>query len=73
MPQHWKPAPTDVAWSENLIRITKQGAIWFTSDAQSGYRFDHKNKTLITIKNNNPELHHRIQVIFNQLGWVVKW
>jgi hypothetical protein len=72
MPEHWKPSASDIAWSENLIRITKQGGLWFTTDVRSGYKFDHKNKTLTTVKNSNPELHRRIQVIFNRLGWIVE-
>jgi hypothetical protein len=49
----------------------KQGGIWSTKDGLSTYKFDHKNKTLVTILNNNPELHERIQIIFSMLGWSV--
>lgn len=67
----WRPTEVDIVWSENLIRVMKQGAVWSTTDGQSMYKFDHENKKLITIKNNNAGLHSRIQIIFRKLGWSV--
>ena len=67
----WEPSDVDIAWSKNLIAIIKPGGIWSTKDGRSVYKLDHANNNLIAIKNNNPELHKRICIVFALLGWTV--
>ena len=67
----WKPTQIDIVWSENLIRLTKQDGFWSTQDRRSVYQFDHRNKNLTTIRNDNSELHERVRIVFGHLGWSV--
>ena len=67
----WKPTEIDITWSESLIRVIRQDGTWSTKDGRSVYRFDHKNKNLTTIKNDNPDLHERVRIVFGYLGWSV--
>tara|TARA_B100000700_G_scaffold262585_2_gene299222 strand:+ start:2108 stop:2356 length:249 start_codon:yes stop_codon:yes gene_type:complete len=67
----WQPRPIDIKWSESLIRTIKQGGIWSTTNGRSIYKFDHDNKKLITVKNEDGTLHDRICIVFAELGWTV--
>ena len=67
----WRPSKIDIEWSEDLISIMKQDGRLSTKDARSIYQFDHKNKNLTTIMNDNPDLHERIRIVFGRLGWSV--
>lgn len=70
---NWKPSPSDLAWCQNLIKMTRDGAMWGSSNGIM--IFDHKAKTL-TLMLRSPmfeqETHERNIVCFKACGYEVK-
>lgn len=70
-----QPNPAHLEWCRQLIRITKDGAVWGIPRSGTTFRFDKQNKKLICViaGNDDGDDFRATQTHFQHLGWTVEW
>lgn len=56
----WKPRPSDVAWTANLVRKVKDGGIWGIPMSNSAYRVNHTKRQLELIEGDALDMHDKV-------------
>ena len=67
--KYWVPTKGDIEWTKNLLRSMKQGGIWATKDAVNVFKIDHENKQVTALMCTDAQLHERLKIILDGLGW----
>ena len=71
----YQPSPSDIAWTENVLRIIRDGGVWGIPGTGQVYKVDHKEKTLTLIMDPGTpeadELHLKIIAVAKAMGWKV--
>lgn len=62
---------SDVAWTEQLFRMMKHGAVWAVPHNQCVYRIDKEQKRLVLISGQPDELHERTKQVCARFGYTV--
>lgn len=67
------PTPEVLAWCHNLVRITKDGAIWGIPRSRTTFRIDQTNKRLVLIEPGNDDYadFYATKHNFSFIGWNV--
>lgn len=67
---NWKPRPSDIAWTLNLIDKMRDGGIWGIPRCQTVWRFDKTNKVLVCVYGDyNAPDSEALRIICPIIGW----
>lgn len=67
------PTPEVLAWCQNLVRITKDGAVWGIPRSRTTFRIDQTNKRLVLISPGDDDFadFYATKHNFKFIGWSV--
>lgn len=66
--EDWQPRPSDIAWTENLLRMIKDGGMWAVPMSSSIYRVNHKDRQLELVEGDALDMHSRITKVCAKLS-----
>ena len=71
---NWTPRPSDIAWTENLLKMIKEGGSWAQPASGASFTFYHRQKEYTVQDRNtyNPELVARTRKVLGIMGWTEK-
>lgn len=69
----WKPRPSDVEWTANMIRMLNDGGSWVIPMNQSVWKIDKKRKVFVCIHGANDDMFHKITVCCRQLEYTTEY
>jgi len=67
----WTPRPSDIAWTENLVKMIKDGGTWAQPASGASFTFYHAQKEF-TVQDHmtfNRDMVARTRKVLGIMGW----
>jgi hypothetical protein len=67
----WEPRASDIAWTENLLAVIKDGGSWAQPSSGATFVFYHSQKTYEVNDHMNffPDMVARTRKVLTTMGW----